>query len=204
MLDDDEERHDTLQSSLNSETYLGAGLELGDIPALPRDSYASFLHGLLDRTEIWLSDDAEIDRSAEYPRSMCSEPPWPTRPRCNRFTQIYIRACLADLDRRSCGRQHIRRSAADARSSSSASARRGTLPGDGPKASPRNIRQRTFITHDLSWSVLSAIAFTLSLCSWFGTTLILNSDRNVVLVTLAIVGAFLFGIGWIAGWPARP
>jgi hypothetical protein len=77
------------------------------------------------------------------------------------------------------------------------------LPGDEPVASPRNIRQRTFITHDLSWSVLSAIAFTLSLCSWFGTTWIDNSGRNVVLVTLAMVGAFLFAIGWIAGRPVR-
>jgi hypothetical protein len=35
-----------------------------------------------------------------------------------------------------------------------------TLPGEDPKPSPHNIRQPTFITHDLSWSVLSAIAFT--------------------------------------------
>lgn len=63
VLDDDEERHDTWQSSLNSETDLDSDLE--DFPALPRDSYAAFLHGLLDRMEVWLADDAEIDRSAE-------------------------------------------------------------------------------------------------------------------------------------------
>jgi hypothetical protein len=65
VLGDDEERHDTWQSALNSETYLGSDLEPGDSPTLPRDSYAAFLHGLLDRMEIWLADDAEIDRSAE-------------------------------------------------------------------------------------------------------------------------------------------
>jgi hypothetical protein len=78
-----------------------------------------------------------------------------------------------------------------------------TLPGGEPVASPRNISQRTFIIHGLLWSVLSAIAFTLSLCSWFGTTWIHSSGRNVALVTLAIAGAFLFAIGWIAGWPVR-
>jgi hypothetical protein len=64
VLEDDEERHDT-QQSLNSETYLGSDPEPGDVSTLPRDSYAAFLHGLLDRMEIWLADDAEIDRSAE-------------------------------------------------------------------------------------------------------------------------------------------
>ena len=53
------------------------------------------------------------------------------------------------------------------------------LPGEKPKASPHNIRQRTFITRDLSWSVLSAIAFTLSLCSWWATAWIDNSGRGV-------------------------
>ena len=78
-----------------------------------------------------------------------------------------------------------------------------TLKGQRPVASPNNIGQRAFITRDLPWSVLSAIAFTILFCSQLGTAWIENSDRNVVLVTLAIVGAFLFAIGWIAGWPVR-
>lgn len=53
VLDDDEERHDTWQSSLNSETDLDSDLEPDDFPALPRDSYAAFLHSLLDRMEVW-------------------------------------------------------------------------------------------------------------------------------------------------------
>jgi hypothetical protein len=65
VLDDDEERHDLRQSSTGSETHLGSDLEPGIFSALPRDSYAAFLRGLLDRMEIWLADDAEIDRSAE-------------------------------------------------------------------------------------------------------------------------------------------
>jgi hypothetical protein len=65
VLDDDEERHDTLESLRDSEAYLGSDAEPGDLPTLPRDSYAAFLHGLLDRMEIWLADDAEIGRSAE-------------------------------------------------------------------------------------------------------------------------------------------
>ena len=65
VLDDDEERHDTLQSLRDSEADLGPDAEPGDFVTLPRDSYAAFLHGLLDRVEIWLADDAEIDRSAE-------------------------------------------------------------------------------------------------------------------------------------------
>ena len=78
-----------------------------------------------------------------------------------------------------------------------------SLPGEEPKASPHNIRQRTFITHDLPWSVLSAIAFTLTLCSWFVTAWIDDSGRGVTLITFAIVGAVLFAIGRIAGWPVR-
>ena len=65
VLDDDEERHDTLQSLLDSEADLGSGAKPGDFPTLPRDGYAAFLRGLLDRMEISLADDAEIDRSAE-------------------------------------------------------------------------------------------------------------------------------------------
>jgi hypothetical protein len=78
------------------------------------------------------------------------------------------------------------------------------LPGEKPKATPHNIRQRAFITHDLSGSVLSAIAFTLSLCSWWATAWIDNSGRSVTLITFAIGGAVLFAIGWIAGRPTRP
>jgi hypothetical protein len=78
-----------------------------------------------------------------------------------------------------------------------------TLKGERPEASPNNIRQRAFITHDLPWSILSAIAFTILFCSQAGTTWVENSGRNVVLITLAIVGALLFAAGWIAGWPIR-
>ena len=77
------------------------------------------------------------------------------------------------------------------------------LPGKEPKASAHNIRQRTFITHDLSWSVLSAIAFTLALCSWFVTGGIDDNGRGVTLISFAIGGVVLFAIGWIAGWPVR-
>ena len=45
-------------------TDLDFDLEPDDLRALPRDSHAAFLHGLLDRMEVWLADDAEIDRSA--------------------------------------------------------------------------------------------------------------------------------------------
>jgi Patatin-like phospholipase len=78
------------------------------------------------------------------------------------------------------------------------------LSGKKPEASAHNIRQRTFITHDLSCSVLSAIAFTLSLCSWWVTAWIGNSGRSVTLITFASGGAVLFAIGWIAGRPTRP
>jgi hypothetical protein len=77
------------------------------------------------------------------------------------------------------------------------------VPGQDPKASPHNIRQRTFITHDLSWSVLSAIAFTLALCSWFVTAWIHDSGLGVTLISFSIGGVVLFAIGWIAGWPFR-
>ena len=77
------------------------------------------------------------------------------------------------------------------------------LPGKKPEASAHNIRQRTFITHDLSWSVLSAIAFTLALCSWFVTGAIDDNGRGVTLISFAIGGLVLFAIGWIAGWPVR-
>jgi hypothetical protein len=79
-----------------------------------------------------------------------------------------------------------------------------TLPGEEPEASAHNIGQRAFITHDLWGSVLSAIAFTLSLCSWWATAWIDNSGRSVTLITFAIGGAVLFAIGWIAGRPTRP
>jgi hypothetical protein len=77
------------------------------------------------------------------------------------------------------------------------------LPGKKPEASAHNIRQRTFITHDLSWSVLSAIAFTLALCSWFVTGWINDNGRGVTLISFAVAGLVLFAIGWIAGWPVR-
>jgi hypothetical protein len=78
------------------------------------------------------------------------------------------------------------------------------LKGVPPVASPNNIRQRTFIERDLVWTVLSAIAFTILFCSQTGTAWVEISGRDVVLVTLAIVGAFIFAVGWIAGWPVRP
>ena len=77
------------------------------------------------------------------------------------------------------------------------------VPGQDPKASPRNIRQRTFITHDLSWSVLSAIAFTLALCSWFVTRWIHDSGLGVTLISFTIGGVVLFAVGRIAGRPFR-
>jgi hypothetical protein len=77
------------------------------------------------------------------------------------------------------------------------------LPGEDPKPSRHNIRQRTFITHDLSWSVLSAIAFTLALCSWFVTRWIHDSGIGVTLISFTIGGVLLFALGWIAGWPFR-
>jgi hypothetical protein len=78
------------------------------------------------------------------------------------------------------------------------------LKGVPPTASPNNIRQRSFIERDLVWSVLSAIAFTIVFCSQAGTAWVETNGRDVVLVTLAIVGAVIFAVGWIAGWSARP
>jgi hypothetical protein len=78
------------------------------------------------------------------------------------------------------------------------------LKGVPPTASPNNIRQRTFIERDLVWSVLSAIAFTIVFCSQAGTAWVETNGRDVVLVTLAIVGAVIFAVGWIAGWSSRP
>ncbi len=75
------------------------------------------------------------------------------------------------------------------------------VPGQDPEPSAHNIRQRTFITHDLLWSVLSAIALTLTLCSWFVTAWIDESGRSVTLITFTISGAVLFAIGRIVGWP---
>ena len=46
-----------------------------------------------------------------------------------------------------------------------------TPKGEQPVASPNNIRQRAFITYDMPWSVLSAIGFTILLCSRMGTDL---------------------------------
>jgi Patatin-like phospholipase len=88
-----------------------------------------------------------------------------------------------------------------------------TSPGDEPKRSPNNIGQRRFIFGNLVWSVLAAIAFTILFCSQTGMTFLFcpqtgtacleDSRRNVVLISLAIGGALLFALGWIAGWPVR-
>jgi CHAT domain len=65
------------------------------------------------------------------------------------------------------------------------------------------IDPRTFLKNDLVWSVLSAVALTIFFCSWLGTAWVEDNGRAVVLLTLAIVGAFLFSAGWSAGWPVR-
>jgi hypothetical protein len=63
--------------------------------------------------------------------------------------------------------------------------------------------QGAFIKNDLVWSVLSAIAMTIFFSSQLGTTWVEHSGRGAVLIALALVGAFLFAAGWIAGRPAR-
>ncbi|HEY6520299.1 MAG TPA: hypothetical protein VIZ19_13090 [Roseiarcus sp.] len=78
-----------------------------------------------------------------------------------------------------------------------------TPKGVPPVTSPNNIHQRVFIERDLVWSVLSAIAFTILFCSQTGTAWVEISGRDAVLVTLAIFGALIFALGWIAGWPVR-
>ena len=74
--------------------------------------------------------------------------------------------------------------------------------GGQPTPSPNNVGQCAFLRNDLAWSLLSAIAFTILFASRLGTTWVANSGA-AALVTLAVVGAFLFGAGWIVGWPIR-
>jgi Patatin-like phospholipase len=76
------------------------------------------------------------------------------------------------------------------------------IEGDEPVASPNNIRQVDFIRHDLAWSVISAVGFTIFFCSRSWLTWVEGSSRDI-LVSLAIFGALLFALGWIFGWPAR-
>jgi hypothetical protein len=77
------------------------------------------------------------------------------------------------------------------------------LPGQEPVPSPNDVDQRAFVKHDLPWSVLSAIGATIFFCSRPGTIWVENSGRDFVLIVLAIVGALLFAVGWIAGRPVR-
>jgi Patatin-like phospholipase len=77
------------------------------------------------------------------------------------------------------------------------------LLGQEPVASPNNIGQSAFVWHDLKWSVLSAIAVTLVLCSRPGVAWVKDRGPYTALIILAIVGALLFAVGWIAGWPVR-
>jgi hypothetical protein len=60
VLDDDEMR---LTSQGADDGCYGSSIA-DDAGILPAHSYAAFLHGLLDRTEQWLADDAGDDRSA--------------------------------------------------------------------------------------------------------------------------------------------
>jgi len=76
-------------------------------------------------------------------------------------------------------------------------------PGAKPVPSPHNVAQRAFVYRGLLWSVVSAIGFTIIFCSRLGTSWVENSGRDIALITLAIVGACLFAVGWIAGWPVR-
>src|SRR5271165_1468406 len=76
-------------------------------------------------------------------------------------------------------------------------------PDGKPEPSPNNIDQRAFLKNDLLWTILSAIGVTIFFCSRLGTTWVANSDRDSVLITLALAGGVVFAAGWIAGWPAR-
>ena len=76
-------------------------------------------------------------------------------------------------------------------------------PDGKPKPSPNNIDQRAFVENDLVWSILSAIGVTIFVCSRLGTAWVANSGRDSALLTLALAGAVVFALGWIAGWPAR-
>jgi hypothetical protein len=72
-----------------------------------------------------------------------------------------------------------------------------------PEPSFNKIDARSFLKNDLVWSILSAIALTILFCSQLGTVWIDDSGGEVMVLILAIVGAFLFAAGWIAGWPVR-
>ena len=77
------------------------------------------------------------------------------------------------------------------------------LAGGQSVASPNNIGQPAFLENDLAWSLVSAVCFTILFASRLGTTWVADSGHVAVLITLAVAGSFLFGAGWIAGWPIR-
>jgi hypothetical protein len=75
--------------------------------------------------------------------------------------------------------------------------------------SPHNVAQSVFLKNGLLWSLLSSMGVAIALVSNFGTTWIAPgewiapSDWARAILCLAIIGALIFALGWLFGWPVR-
>jgi hypothetical protein len=81
---------------------------------------------------------------------------------------------------------------------------RRKIPGTPPAAADGNVTQTTFLFHDLSWAIVSAIAITSFFSSRFGIAWVACAGKNEVLGLTAAAGLLIYAAGWIAGRPLRP
>jgi hypothetical protein len=66
-----------------------------------------------------------------------------------------------------------------------------------------NVDQGTFLSHDLLWSLLSAIFLTSFLTSHVGAELARNLSTYWAIIIGGVIGVVIFAAGWLAGQPLR-
>jgi hypothetical protein len=69
--------------------------------------------------------------------------------------------------------------------------------------SPHNVEQSVFLKNGLLWSLLSSMGVAIALVSHFGSSWIADEGRTTAIFSLAFIGALIFALGWLFGWPVR-